>query len=78
VPFCHHLIRNGSREAAVYRFDLSKGQYLIVANGRLESEDQRPFFKPENSSLQLRPGDRIVLSAKYQEDPVSGDLSAHG
>ena len=77
VPFCHHLIRDGSRQAAVYRFDLSKGQYLIVANGRLESEDQRPFFKPENSSLQLRPGDRIVLSAKYQEDPVSGDFFAH-
>jgi hypothetical protein len=77
VPFCNHLIRNGSREAAVYRFDLSKGQYLIVANGRLESKDQRPFFKPENISLQLRPGDRIVLSAKYQEDPVSGDFFAH-
>jgi putative aminopeptidase FrvX len=77
VPFCHHLVRDGSRQAAVYRFDLSKGDYLIVAKGRLESEDQRPFFKPENSSLQLKPGDRVVLSAEYQEDPVSGDFSAH-
>jgi len=77
VPFCHHLVRDGSRQAVVYRFDLSKGNYLIVANGRLESEDQRPFFKPENNSTQLKSGDRVVLSARYQEDPVSGDFSAH-
>jgi putative aminopeptidase FrvX len=77
VPFCHHLVRDGSRQAVVYRFDLSKGHYLVVANGRLESEDQHPFFKPENSSTQLKSGDRVVLSARYQEDPVSGDFSAH-
>jgi putative aminopeptidase FrvX len=77
VPFCHHLVRDGYRQAAVYRFDLAKGDYLVVANGRLESEDDRPVFTPENSSVRLRPGDRVVLSARYQEDPVSGDFSGH-
>ncbi len=77
VPFGHHLIRDGSRRAIAYRFDLSKCDYFVVANGRLESENQRPFFEPENSSTQLKSGDRVVFSATYQEDPISGDLSAH-
>jgi hypothetical protein len=77
VPFGHHLIRDGSRRAIAYRFDLSKCDYFVVANGRLESEDQRPFFEPENSSTQLKSGDRVVFSARYQEDPISGDFSAH-
>ena len=77
VPFGHHLIRDGSRRAIAYRFDLSKRDYFVVANGRLESADQRPFFEPENSSTQLKSGDRVVFSATYQEDPISGDLSAH-
>jgi hypothetical protein len=77
VPFCHHLVRDGSRQAAVYRFDLAADEYLIVATGHLESEDQHPFFVSEDGSVQLRPGDRVVLSAKYEEDSASGDFSGH-
>src|ERR1700736_2497481 len=77
VPFCHHMIQNGKRFAVAYRFIPSNSRYEIVARGCLESEDSHPFFRPENENLNLKPGDRIVFSTSYQEDRLTGNLTAH-
>src|SRR3984893_3886812 len=77
VPFCHHMIQNGKRFAVAYRFIPSNSRYEIVARGCLESEDSHPFFRPESGDLNLKPGDRIVFSTSYQEDRLTGDITAH-
>jgi putative aminopeptidase FrvX len=77
VPFCHHMIQNGKRFAVAYRFIPSNSRYEIVARGSLESEDFHPFFRPESGDLNLKPGDRIVFSTSYQEDRLTGNLTAH-
>jgi putative aminopeptidase FrvX len=76
VPFGYHMIQNGNRPALAYRFVSFHSRYEIVARGRLESEDGRPFFRPESGDPSLKPGDRIVFSTSYEEDP-SGNFSAH-
>lgn len=60
VPFCYHLIRNGRRQAQAYRFDLSRGRYVVAAEGWLESDEMTPFFRPEDSTASLQAGDRVV------------------
>src|ERR1700732_2405138 len=77
VPFCHHMIQNGKRYAVAYRFIPSNSRYEIVARGCLESEDSHPFFRPESGDLNLKPGDRIVFATSYQEDRLTGNLTAH-
>jgi putative aminopeptidase FrvX len=77
VPFCHHLIQHGKRFAVAYRFVPANSRYEIVARGCLESEDSHPFFRPESADLNLKPGDRIVFSASYQEDRLTGNFTAH-
>jgi putative aminopeptidase FrvX len=77
VPFCHHMIKNGRRSAIAYRFIFSSAKYEIIARGYLESEDSQPFFRPENEGLYLRPGDRVVFSTSYQEEPLTGNFTAH-
>ena len=77
VPFCHHMIQNGKRFAVAYRFIPSNSRYEIVARGCLESEDFHPFFRPESGDFNLKPGDRIVFSTSYQEDRLTGNLTAH-
>jgi putative aminopeptidase FrvX len=77
VPFCHHMIQNGKRFAVAYRFIASNSRYEIVAHGCLESEDSRPFFRPESGDLNLKPGDRVVFSTSYKEDRLTGNFSAH-
>jgi putative aminopeptidase FrvX len=76
VPFCHHMIQNGSRLAVAYRFVPSNARYEIAARGCLESEDSHPFFRPESGDLDLKPGDRIVFSTSYREDRLTGDITA--
>jgi putative aminopeptidase FrvX len=77
VPFCQHMIQHGKRFAVAYRFIPSNSRYEIVARGSLESEDSHPFFRPEGGDLNLKPGDRIVFSTSYQEDPLTGNFTAH-
>ncbi len=77
VPFGHHMIQNGKRFAVAYRFVSSHSRYEIIARGCLESEDAHPSFRPESGDLSLKPGDRIVFSTSYQEDPSTGNFSAH-
>ena len=77
VPFCHHMIQNGKRLAVAFRFNSSNSRYEIVAHGHLESENSCPFFRPENGNTILKPGDRIVLSTSYQENPLTGNFTAH-
>jgi putative aminopeptidase FrvX len=76
VPFGYHMIQNGNRPALAYRFVSSHSRYEIIARGHLESEDARPFFRPESGDRSLQPGDRVVFSTSYQEDPL-GNFSAH-
>lgn len=76
VPFGYHLIDNGTRSALAYRFDLERSEYYVVAVGSLESEAGKPYFQPE-SSVELRPGDRIVFTQAYEEDKETGDITAH-
>jgi hypothetical protein len=77
VPFCHHMIQNGKRPALVYRYLPGNSRYEIVAFGTLESEDAHPFFRPKSRDPRLGPGDRIVISSEYEEDPETGNFSAH-
>jgi len=77
VPFCHHMIKNGKRSAVAYRFISSSAKYEIIARGYLESEDSQPFFRPEIEDPNLRAGDRVVFSTTYQENPLTGNFTAH-
>ena len=77
VPFGNHMIQDGKRFAVAYRFVSSNSRYEIVAHGFLESEEAHPSFRPENGDFRLQPGDRIVFSTSYQEDPSTGNFSAH-
>lgn len=76
VPFGYHLIREGTRNALAYRFRLDENRYEVVARGRLGNHDGAPVFVPDDDPG-LRPGDRIVLTAPYREDPDSGEITAH-
>jgi hypothetical protein len=71
APFCAHMIAEGTRPAHAYRFDIAKNAFSIIARGLLETEAGAPFFRPESSSP-LRPGDRIVITSSYREEPESG------
>lgn len=60
VPFCYHLTQEGRRDAACYRFDLDSMQYVVVADGVLESEGGAAYFRPTDPSFRVESGDRIV------------------
>ncbi len=77
VPFCYHLIGDGTRLAQAMRYDLEAGRYGIVGDGRLESEAGRPFFRADDPAVVLRPGDRVVPVTSYSEDRGTGELTAH-
>lgn len=76
VPFGYHMINNGARSAQVYRFDLERGEYFVVAVGRLVSENSKPYFQSD-STVELQPGDRVVFTQSYAEDSETGDITAH-
>jgi hypothetical protein len=76
VPFCYHLIEEGSREARAYRFDLFRGEYGIIAEGRIGSDDGTPFFAADSPSLRLLPGDRVVPVARCAPSP-GGNWTGH-
>lgn len=60
IPFCYHLTQEGLRDALCYRFDLQSARYVAAADGFLESEAGRPYFRPTNPSFKLLSGDRVV------------------
>lgn len=72
VPFCAHMIRDGTRVVHAYRYDLGQNAYRVVAEGSLISQGGTPVFQPERSAPPLRPGDRVVMVSPYREDTVSG------
>jgi hypothetical protein len=57
VPYCVHLMRDGECSANAYRYDLESNRYCVVAEGKIESSDGSPYFRPGNPGVQLRPGD---------------------
>jgi hypothetical protein len=74
VPFCYHLIEEGSRPAEVYRYDLSSNRYRMVASGSLVTEENEPFFHPDDVEASIRVGDRVVMIAPCRELNGSGDF----
>ena len=72
VPFCVHLVRDGTRLAQAYRFDLIRNALVRIAEGRLESENGIPSFRPDAGAPPLRPGDRVTLSSQYREEADTG------
>lgn len=60
IPFCYHLTDEGRRDALCYRFDLRSFRYVVVADGFLESEAGKSYFRPANPSFRLASGDRVV------------------
>ncbi len=72
VPFCVHLVRDGTRLAQAYRFDLMRNALVRIAEGRLESENGIPSFRPDTGAPPLRPGDRVTLSSRYREKADTG------
>ncbi|MBV9750289.1 MAG: hypothetical protein JO157_15910 [Acetobacteraceae bacterium] len=77
VPFCYHLFQDGVRPARAYRYDLAANAYVIIADGELESVADTPFFRPRCGAPPLRPGDRVVPFAPYEEDPDTGVFTGH-
>lgn len=77
VPFCYHLMADGSRNACAWRFDMILQRYVIVASGWIDSDSGVPSFRPVENSRELGPGDRVVFSTPYREDAASGDVFAH-
>lgn len=77
VPFGYHLIRAGTRAALVYRFDLDRNAYRVAARGRVGSDGDTAYFQPDDEQIALEPGDRVVLTAPYREEPVTGNVVGH-
>ena len=73
VPFCAHMVHDGVRPARVYRYDVGRNAYAVIARGDLESEEGTPFFRPEDGSATLRPGDRVVPFSPFRDNAI-GDL----
>jgi hypothetical protein len=77
VPFGYHMVRDGERAALVYRFELEERRYRAVSTGKIFTEAEVPYFRPDVPNVDLRPGDRVVFRAPYREDRTSGDFTAH-
>ena len=77
VPFCYHLVADGSRTARAYRYDLTRNAYVVLAEGALESEAGKPFFRPVTPDILLRAGDRVVPVSTYRQDRGSGHFIGH-
>lgn len=76
IPFCYHLTQEGRRDALCYRFDLLRARYVVVAAGFLDSEAGQAFFRPQESSFEAEPGDRIVPVATCAPCP-DGHWTGH-
>jgi hypothetical protein len=72
VPFCVHLMRDGTCDANAFRYDFETNSYLVVAKGRLESVDGVPFFRSDGLHEPLRPGDRVAPVCPFREVGESG------
>lgn len=72
VPFCAHMIKDGTRAAQAVRYDLGQNAYRVVTEGSLISRAGTPVFRPEHAGMSLRPGDRVVMVSPYREDTDSG------
>lgn len=77
VPFCYHLVRDGTRPARAYRYRLAENRYEILAEGELRSVGASPSFHPAPGGATIEPGDRIVPYAPYREDSESGSFVGH-
>ena len=76
VPFCYHLMQAGACTARAYRYDVSRDAYAVTSEGRIESEAGAAFFRPADTSIPLRPGDRVVPVTPYREHP-DGRFTGH-
>ena len=76
VPFCYHLMADGTRPARVYRYDLARNAYAVLAEGALESVAGKPFFRPNAPDIALRAGDRVVPVSPYREERT-GHFTGH-
>ncbi|MEW9804685.1 hypothetical protein [Mesorhizobium marinum] len=76
VPFCYHLTQDGRRDALCYRFDLQCARYMVAADGFLESEAGRPYFRPNNPGFRLVSGDRVVPVTSCAPD-ADGHWTGH-
>ena len=72
VPYCVHLMRDGECAANAYRYDFDSDAYRVVAEGRIESADDSPFFRSSNPAVTLRPGDRIAPLCPFREAAEGG------
>ncbi|WP_027133011.1 hypothetical protein [Geminicoccus roseus] len=77
VPFCYHLIEEGSRPAEVYRYDLAGNGYRRVGTGQLVTSDGEPFFHPDDPGQPIRVGDRVVMVAPCRDLNEQGDFVGH-
>lgn len=77
VPFCYHLIEEGERPAEVVRYDLASNRYRPSIAGRLVTEGGQPFFVPNDPSVPVRIGDRVVMCAPCQETDDQGNFTGH-
>ena len=77
VPFCYHLIETGSRAAQVHRYDLGSNRYEVVATGRLVSEQNEPSFVPDDPTMLIRVGDRVVMTAPCRALNEEGEFVGH-
>ena len=76
VPYCYHLMGNGERPGSAWRFDLSAGRYVCVANGAIISENGNASFLPGEAAHCLKTGDRVVFDITYREE-ADGTCFAH-
>lgn len=77
IPFCFHMIAEGSRAARAYRYDFARKAYVAVADGQLVSVAHVPSFEPLPGALPLRAGDRVVPVVPFNEPDGDGGVIAH-
>ena len=72
VPFCAHMIADGTRSACAYRYDLARNAIVTVAEGVLVSRGGTPRFRPAAGAPPLQPGDRVSMISPYEEARDTG------
>ncbi|MEM7737635.1 MAG: hypothetical protein AAF267_17795 [Deinococcota bacterium] len=71
VPFCLHTMMDGQQPASVLGYSTSTQMYKVIARGTLYGGEVA-YFKPDDASISLRAGQRIVIDVPMK--PVNNDV----
>jgi Peptidase family M20/M25/M40 len=75
VPFCSHQMQDGVCRARAYRYEVHRNSVTVIAEGRLESQGGKPFFRSDAPAVHLQQGDRVSPFALFREGRDGGSFT---